>query len=105
MAHTKPKNTQKSKLKSPAPVSGLKTSAAEHQLDQHKLEQFWQQELSALTAASFTSVEAAIDSVIERVLKRIDPGGGEQKLRTFLRTVLSTDPSICDQLRRSLRIG
>ena len=105
MTQTKPKTTQSSALKSAPPVSGLKPTATEREIDNAKLGEFWKEELAALAATRFVSLEAAIDSIVERVGNKIDPTGSDSELRGFLKLVLSSDPSIGSELIKSLRIG
>lgn len=59
----------------------------------------------ALTRNRYETIAAAIDDVVEAVVKRIDPDSAEaNNLRSFLYTMIADAPDIKEDLRRLLAI-
>ena len=63
--------------------------------------QVWKQEVQALSSQQFDSLDAAIAAVTDQIANRM---GISSKEREFVQLMLSTDPTLTAELRRTLRI-
>ena len=63
--------------------------------------QIWNQEVQALSSQEFASLDAAIVAVTEQLANKM---GISAKEREFVQLMLSTDPTLTAELKRSLRI-
>ena len=61
----------------------------------------WKEEVAGLMSRDFKNMEEALAVVVSNVGDRL---GASAEERGFLMTLLSTDPTIAAELRRSLRI-
>ncbi|NDC37905.1 MAG: hypothetical protein EBZ48_07605 [Proteobacteria bacterium] len=61
----------------------------------------WKEEVQLLSSREFDSLDAAIAAVTEQLAKRMGISKQEQE---FVHLLLSTDPTMTAELRRSLRI-
>lgn len=61
----------------------------------------WKEEIATLMGQDFTNIDEAMAAVVSGVGDRL---GASAEEREFLTTLLTTDPTIAAELRRSLRI-
>ncbi len=60
---------------------------------------FWKQEIDFLESQRFESVSAAIDSLVDRVLVRLNvPEPQQQEVREYLVVLFATDPELQEEL-------
>jgi hypothetical protein len=68
-------------------------------------EELWQETLQELQAARFTTVEAAIEAVVEQVTRRMSLNESNTPgIRAFLTDLLSTDAGIRAELEEIFKI-
>ena len=70
-----------------------------------KLLAYWQEEIKALSSEVFASEEAALNTLMDRVLTRLTmPEHLIAPTREFLETLFVTDPTLMDTIRKTMKI-
>ncbi len=66
---------------------------------------FWEAEIADLAKQEHTSIRAALEALVDKVLKRYPPQQDQLELtRSFLLDLLESDPTIEETLRKNLNI-
>ncbi len=80
------------------PPSATKKPEGADQIEE-QLAKVWAEEVIALQAQRFTTVEAALGAVVTQVVKRMS---GDDEMKEFLTFMCETDPDMLDSLRELL---
>ncbi len=106
MARTKKKEESGlSKRTIPARSSRIVKSSEVRSSQAEELLGYWQEEVAALSRDIFPSEEAALNTLMDRVLTRLRmPEHLVAPTREFLETLFATDPALMETIRKTMRI-
>jgi hypothetical protein len=65
----------------------------------------WQREIAALESKVFSSLDSAVDHLIDAVVKRLGAAGARGRSeREFVRLLIETDPGLLKSISNSVKI-
>ncbi|MCB0310168.1 MAG: hypothetical protein KDD42_02965 [Bdellovibrionales bacterium] len=68
-------------------------------------EEFWREEIDSLQSQSFATLDHAIESLVQRVIKRLSPNSSDgDQMRQFLVDLIETDEGLKAELQELLVI-
>ena len=104
MAETKKKDLRE-KTSKPTNKMVVPGERNANQAERKDLRDFWQEEIEALQQGSFSSIDQAIEVLVDRVLERMKSDKhGIQGEREFVIDFLKTDAEIVEELQRILQL-